>query len=104
VTTTFTLVILEGTALQSPKGRVRRIATVYMLQKAVELRLQIRYRQHTDRLHFLSRVFGLQKGLQLYMSLHYICPETKEKGIRINNLELRDASLGILITVIFLVG
>ena len=68
-----------------------------MLQKAVELRLQIRYRQHTDGLHFLSRVFRLQKGLQLYMSLHYIGPEMKGKGIRINKLEVRDASLGILI-------
>jgi len=33
----------------------------------------------------------------LYMSLHYICPEMKGKGIRINKLEVRDASLGILI-------
>jgi hypothetical protein len=63
----------------SPRGLAGRLATVYGLQQAIELRLQIRHRQHTDGSHFLSRVFRLQKGLQLYMSLHYICPGMEER-------------------------
>lgn len=61
------------------KGLYEQFATVCKLQKAVKLRLKIRYRQHADWLHFFSGVFRLQKGLQLYMSLNYICPVAKER-------------------------
>lgn len=75
----FTCVTWKNCTATSTWTTAAPLYGVCKLQKAVKLRLQVRYRQHTDGLHFFTRVLRLQKGMQLYMSLNYICPAAKER-------------------------